>query len=72
MMTKGLIDQSLEATRSGLQETQRAIKSLRANPIDDLGLVDALRQYAKTAAQRAGLKLQLDLPEVNLIFVARC
>lgn len=64
---KGLIDQSLEATRSGLQETRRAIKALRASPIDDLGLVDALRQLAKTATQRANLALRIEFPEENLI-----
>lgn len=64
---KGLIDQSLEATRSGLQETRRAIKALRASPIDDLGLKDALRQLAQTATQRANLALQIELPEENII-----
>jgi signal transduction histidine kinase len=65
---KGLIDQSLEATRSGLQETRRAIKALRASPIDDLGLMDALRRLAQTAAQRANLMLQIELPEDNVFF----
>jgi NarL family two-component system sensor histidine kinase YdfH len=64
---KGLIDQSLEATRSGLHETRRAIKALRATPIDDLGLLDALRQLAQTAAQRANLMLRIELPEENTI-----
>jgi len=65
---KGLIDQSLEATRSGLQETRRAIKALRASPIDDLGLMDALRQLAQTASQRANLMLRIEFPEENIIF----
>ncbi|HMQ55977.1 MAG TPA: histidine kinase, partial [Anaerolineae bacterium] len=34
---QGMLDKSLEATRSGLQETRRALKSLRASPLDDLG-----------------------------------
>jgi signal transduction histidine kinase len=63
---KGLIDQSLKATRSGLQETRRAIKALRASPIDDLGVVDALRQLAGNAAQRANLVLRIELPEENI------
>lgn len=62
---RNLIDQSLEATRSGLQETRRAIKALRAAPIDDLGLLAALQQLTHTAAQRASLKLQLELPKEN-------
>ena len=64
---KGLIDQCLEATRSGLQETRRAIKALRASPIDDLGLMDALRQLSITATQRANLILRIELPEENVI-----
>ncbi len=58
-----LIDQSLEATRSGLQETRRAIKSLRASPLDDLGLVKAIRTMAETAAQRGRFAVEFSLPE---------
>ncbi len=57
-----LLDQSLEATRSGLQETRRALKSLRASPLDDLGLLLAVRQLAESAAARASVQLDLDLP----------
>ena len=35
---KTMLDRSLNATRSGLQETRRALQSLRATPLDDLGL----------------------------------
>jgi signal transduction histidine kinase len=57
------LDKSLAATRSGLQETRRALKSLRASPLDDLGLALALRKMAEEAAARASLKLDLSLPE---------
>jgi len=60
---QGLLEQSLEATRSGLQETRRAIKSLRARPLDDLGLVNALRVLTETAAQRGRLATEVSLPE---------
>jgi signal transduction histidine kinase len=56
-----LLDQSLTATRSGLQETRRALKSLRASPLDDLAL--AVRKLAQETAARANLKLDLSLPE---------
>lgn len=65
---KGLVDQSLEATRSGLQETRRAIKALRASPLDDMGLMDALRQLSQTTAQRANLMLRMELPEGEIFF----
>jgi signal transduction histidine kinase len=58
-----LLDQSLAVTRSGLQETRRALKSLRASPLDDLGLALAISQLAHSAAERANLKLDLSLPE---------
>jgi signal transduction histidine kinase len=58
-----LLDKSLTATRSGLQETRRALKSLRASPLDDLGLLLALRQLATETAQRANLQLNLLVPE---------
>jgi signal transduction histidine kinase len=59
---QAMLDKSLEATRSGLQETRRALKSLRASPLDDLGLDLALRRMVESAAQRANLTLDLSLP----------
>jgi signal transduction histidine kinase len=58
-----LLDTSLKATRAGLQETRRALKSLRAAPIEDLGLLLALRQVVTETAERANLYLKLSLPE---------
>ncbi len=58
-----MLDKALTATRSGLQETRRALKSLRASPLDDLGLALALRQLATETAQRANLQLDLSVPE---------
>ncbi len=60
--TQRLLDQSLTATRNGLQETRRALKSLRASPLDDLGLLLAIRQLAESTAERANLHLDLTLP----------
>ncbi|MBN1991762.1 MAG: sensor histidine kinase [Anaerolineae bacterium] len=58
-----ILAKSLDATRSGLQETRRALKSLRASPLDDLGLLLALRQLATETAARANLQLELLVPE---------
>jgi signal transduction histidine kinase len=57
-----ILGHSLQATRDGLIETRRAIQSLRASPLEDLGLCRALRDYAEAAAGRAGFRLELDLP----------
>jgi signal transduction histidine kinase len=58
-----LLDQSLAATRTGLNDTRRALKALRASPLDDLGLLLALRKLAQTAAERSQFALQLSLPD---------
>jgi signal transduction histidine kinase len=58
-----MLDKSLEATRSGLQETRRALKSLRATPLDDLGLSLALRRMVESAAQRGNLAVAFSAPE---------
>ncbi|MEZ0396295.1 MAG: sensor histidine kinase [Anaerolineales bacterium] len=60
---RDLLEQSLAATRSGLEETRRALKALRASPLEELGLLLALRQLAESAAARAGLDLELVLPD---------
>jgi len=57
-----ILDKSLTATRSGLQETRRALKSLRASPLEDMGLSLALRQMATETAERANLQLNLSMP----------
>lgn len=58
-----ILRRSLGATREGLTETRQAIQSLRATPLEDLGLVHALRGYAESTARRAGFQLLLDLPD---------
>lgn len=60
---RGLLEKSLVATRSGLNETRRALKALRASPIDDLGLRIALEKLADTAAERGKFTLSLSLPD---------
>jgi signal transduction histidine kinase len=59
---RGILGRSLQATRSGLSETRRSIQALRATPVEDLGLAQALRQYAESAAGGTGMHLELILP----------
>lgn len=61
--THQLLDQVLDASRSGVQETRRALKALRASPLDDLGLALAIRQLAESAAERAHLGLEVSVSE---------
>jgi signal transduction histidine kinase len=62
-MAKTSLENALKTARSGLEETRRALKSLRASPLDDLGLVQALRGLGEEAADRAELKADIALPE---------
>jgi signal transduction histidine kinase len=57
-----LLDQSLKTIREGLQEARRAIHALRASPLEDLGLLLALRSLSESAAERANIELDLKLP----------
>jgi signal transduction histidine kinase len=64
---KRLLDQSLAAARSGLQETRGALKALRASPLEDLGLIIALRELATMASERGRITLDVALPDQNLV-----
>ena len=61
--TLSMLDQALENTRSGLRETRRALKDLRSQPLENLGLALALRNLARDAASRAAFELELDIPD---------
>jgi signal transduction histidine kinase len=62
-MARRLLSQSLAATRSGLDETRRSLKALRASPLEDLGLLLAVRKLAESAGERGKLELSLALPD---------
>jgi signal transduction histidine kinase len=62
---RSILEKSLTATHTGLEETRRALKALRASPLEDLGLALALRKMAEDAALRAGLALEM--PEIILV-----
>jgi signal transduction histidine kinase len=44
------------AARSGLAEARRAIAALRASPLEDLGLVEALHRRLEALGERAGVE----------------
>jgi len=66
---KTLLTQADESARDGLEEARRALQSLRASPLVDLGLVLALATLANEGSTRAGATLHLELPEDNLTFL---
>ncbi len=60
---RAMLEGSLTATREGLSEARRAIRALRAAPLEDLGLALAIRNLAESVATRAALVLDLQVPE---------
>jgi signal transduction histidine kinase len=58
-----MLAEALSATRGALGEARRAIRALRASPLEELGLAGALRALAQTEAARGGLNLELDVPQ---------
>jgi signal transduction histidine kinase len=57
-----------EATvRSGIHESRRAIQALRATPLQDLGLPEALRELARKQAERTGIALTCDVAEAGAL-----
>jgi len=59
--TRNFIDRSLESTHIGVDETRRALKALRSNALEDMGLGLAIQRVAESAATRFHLNLTLDL-----------
>jgi signal transduction histidine kinase len=58
-----MVEAALETARTGLQETRRALKALRASPLEELGLRSALSGLAKRASIEANLRLECAIAE---------
>ena len=58
-----MVRESLSVTRSGLDETRRALQNLRSTSLEELGLSLSLRLLAEDFAERLNLKLDLEIPE---------
>jgi signal transduction histidine kinase len=56
-----LLSHSLQAIRDGLAETRRALKALRAKPLEDIGLALAVRALAESYASRFGFDIELEI-----------
>ena len=56
-----LVDHALENTRTGLTETRRALKSLRSQQLENLGLELAIKNLAENAASRAGFGVDFQI-----------
>lgn len=61
-----MLDHSLENTRSGLADTRRALKALRSQQLEDLGLEMAIQNLASDAASRGGFSITTKIFESSL------
>ena len=61
--SRRMLERSLDLTRQGLVEARRAIRELRASPLEGLGLPLAIRQLAESVAERSRLTLEMNLPD---------
>jgi len=54
-----MLDSALADSRDGLGEARRAIQTLRASPLEDLGLRGSLEKLAETARERGSISVDL-------------
>lgn len=65
---KTMLGEVIASMNEGNVEIRRALRDLRATPLDDMGLVLAVRHLAEAAAQRGSFALDLDTPNHELRF----
>jgi signal transduction histidine kinase len=56
-----ILEKSSAAAHAGLEETRRALKALRASPLEDMGLALAIKTLANDTAARSNLLLKLEI-----------
>lgn len=62
-----MIDASLQAARTGLDGTRRALKDLRAKALEDLGLELALKTLLDNLAERQDIKVEAKIEPLSHI-----
>jgi signal transduction histidine kinase len=58
---KAMLGEAVETLSQGLDETRKAIQTLRSSPVENLGLSESLRELATQYAEKLGLELKLEL-----------
>lgn len=54
---RSMLEKALQDARTGLGEARRAIQTLRASPLEELGLATALERLGEATAERNGLRV---------------
>ncbi|MEL6152295.1 MAG: sensor histidine kinase, partial [Chloroflexota bacterium] len=60
---QSMLQRALGTTRNGLTETRRALQDMRASPLEELGLVLAIKELGETTQVRCGSAVTLNVPE---------
>jgi signal transduction histidine kinase len=63
-----MLEKALFTARNGLEETRRAMKALRAEPLEDLGLKLAFQNLVANIQARANLDIHLNLSDHAFTF----
>jgi signal transduction histidine kinase len=63
LKAKTMLQEVIASLNVGMTEIRRALRDLRASPLEDMGLLLALRQLIETSAQRGGWELDLRMPQ---------
>lgn len=63
-----MLEQALFIARNGLEETRRALKALRAEPLEDLGLHLAINNLVANNKARSDLNFHLTISEPKKMF----
>ncbi len=58
-----MLDHSLAAVRVGLNETRRVLQNLRAQPLEDVGLVQAMSELVKSFAGTVDLEVRSEIDD---------
>jgi signal transduction histidine kinase len=58
---RGMLDQSLESTRSGLTDARRSIDALRSSPIEEQGLTAALVDLCRSVSETSSVAATLEV-----------
>lgn len=61
-----ILAQAEKSADDGLIEARRALQALRAAPLEEYGLTIALRELAESAAERADLAIEIELPDLAI------
>jgi signal transduction histidine kinase len=62
-VAEGLLDEVMSQSENTVAEVRRLVYALRPPTLDELGLVEAIREHVEVAGANAGLQIVVDAPQ---------